>query len=423
MGPDAQLPAIINNGYSYITSDKGRTFVDVSDTTRIQLTPGKMNVDIVTDGQVLTYDATNEEWIAKDPDKEVFIAVQGSTTYLQIANAWMNGKAIFLKRAETDSYFLPLMVATQDDSYIFGGFIPDGDKLKFFKVEVFSDNSWSAGINQEILMVDPDSGTENQVLTKTSTGYDWKDASGGETEVFIATYGTTTYVEIQAALDAGKTVFCKKIYTGGSQYAILTNQTETQFEFTNAWIEENTLNDYEGAGGAIIYRCQESGWSAYQQDLNNVFWVELNQDTWATQWEEMTEALAAHKIVLCRASVSYNSSFSSEYVTLRLVDEFTQNNNVNRVFYGFDLDYATGSYSAMVTLWANNSRWQFNRTLLDQAQKIYLAINRTTNVNVADTNYTTLMARGEKLLDATTFDAVTDWSTELVNGSICWRYE
>lgn len=50
-------------------------------------------------------------------------------------------------------------------------------------------------------------------------------------------------------------------------------------------------------------------------------------------------------------------------------------------------------------------------------------INRATAVNTADTNYTTLMARGEKLLDATTFDAVTDWSTHLVNGAIAWRYE
>ncbi len=50
-------------------------------------------------------------------------------------------------------------------------------------------------------------------------------------------------------------------------------------------------------------------------------------------------------------------------------------------------------------------------------------VNRTTNVNSADTNYTTLMARGEKLLSAATYDAVSDWSTQLVNGTIAWRYE
>ena len=50
-------------------------------------------------------------------------------------------------------------------------------------------------------------------------------------------------------------------------------------------------------------------------------------------------------------------------------------------------------------------------------------MNRTTAVNEADTNYTTLMARGEKLMAQADFDAVTDWSTELVNGAIAWGYE
>ena len=58
---------------------------------------------------------------------------------------------------------------------------------------------------------------------------------------------------------------------------------------------------------------------------------------------------------------------------------------------------------------------------------IYTAINnkvnRTTAVNAADANYTTLMARGMVMLDGTTYDAVSDWSTYLVNGAIAWRYE
>ena len=53
---------------------------------------------------------------------------------------------------------------------------------------------------------------------------------------------------------------------------------------------------------------------------------------------------------------------------------------------------------------------------------IHTAINRTTAVNEADANYTTLMARGEKLMAKADFDAVTDWSTELVNGAIAWGY-
>lgn len=42
-------------------------------------------------------------------------------------------------------------------------------------------------------------------------------------------------------------------------------------------------------------------------------------------------------------------------------------------------------------------------------------INRTTKVNAADTNYTTLMARGSSLNSAETNPAV--------NGAIAWTYE
>ena len=42
-------------------------------------------------------------------------------------------------------------------------------------------------------------------------------------------------------------------------------------------------------------------------------------------------------------------------------------------------------------------------------------MNRTTNVNDADTNYTSYMARGEALLAAET--------TPTKNGQIAWQYE
>lgn len=42
-------------------------------------------------------------------------------------------------------------------------------------------------------------------------------------------------------------------------------------------------------------------------------------------------------------------------------------------------------------------------------------LNRTTNVNAADTNYTTYMARGEALFSSET--------TPTVNGCIAWQYE
>jgi hypothetical protein len=56
-----------------------------------------------------------------------------------------------------------------------------------------------------------------------------------------------------------------------------------------------------------------------------------------------------------------------------------------------------------------NSDGTITNVILNQG-----SINRSTAVNVADTNYTTLMARGESLNSADT--------TPTVNGAICWTY-
>lgn len=70
----------------------------------------------------------------------------------------------------------------------------------------------------------PASGTTGQVLAKKSnTDYDteWITPSGSTTEVFWATYGTTSYSDVNAAYTAGKLVCCAysdRVYT-------LTNKT------------------------------------------------------------------------------------------------------------------------------------------------------------------------------------------------------
>lgn len=215
-GLEVDLPTAITNGYAYITSDTGKVFVDISDSKRIQLSPGEIDINTAADGQVLTYNGTTGKWVAKD-------------------------------------------------------------------------------------------------------------VSGGETDIFIATYGTTTYAEILEAYNAGKAIFCKKDRVT-APFLGETNPdlSETGFYFS-------TIN----GSVASLYKCLDSGTS--------------------TEWSISTTNLMPY-----------------------------------------------GNYVTATTL---NNR-----------------INRTTNVYTANTNYTTLMARGEKLLDATTFDAVTDWSTQLVNGAIAWRY-
>ena len=55
-------------------------------------------------------------------------------------------------------------------------------------------------------MIPPTGGITGQILKKTETGTEWADS-----DVFIATYGTTTSAEIEAAYQAGKRFIAKTI--------------------------------------------------------------------------------------------------------------------------------------------------------------------------------------------------------------------
>lgn len=55
-------------------------------------------------------------------------------------------------------------------------------------------------------------GADGQVLTKTADGQEWADT---ESDIFIATYRTTTFEEVKNAYNAGKTIFCKIDLTVG----------------------------------------------------------------------------------------------------------------------------------------------------------------------------------------------------------------
>ena len=136
-----------------------------------------------------------------------------------------------------------------------------------------------------------------------------------------------------------------------------------------------------------------------------------------TTYAEILEAYNAGKAIFCKKD--------------RVTAPFLGETNPDLSETGFYFSTINGSVASLYKCLdsGTSTEWSISITNLMPygnyvtATTLNNRINRTTNVNTADTNYTTLMARGEKLLDATTFDAVTDWSTQLVNGAIAWRYE
>ena len=138
----------------------------------------------------------------------------------------------------------------------------------------------------------------------------------------------------------------------------------------------------------------------------DVFWATYGTTTGA----EITAAVNAGKVVLCEKS-DINAILPLALASTNYY-----------LFIGEVKDLSTGEFgTGQASISKTGTTWQYS---IDKLNTHFMQwLNRAARVTVADTNYTTLMARGEKLLDATTFDAVTDWSTQLVNGAIAWRYE
>ena len=76
----------------------------------------------------------------------------------------------------------------------------------------------------------PSGGSVGQVLKKTANGAEWADESGGTSEVFWATYGTTTLAELQAAWSGGQTILIN--YQGNVYYlSSVTGNNNSSFVF------------------------------------------------------------------------------------------------------------------------------------------------------------------------------------------------
>ena len=137
----------------------------------------------------------------------------------------------------------------------------------------------------------------------------------------------------------------------------------------------------------------------------DVFWATYG----ATTGAEITAAVNAGKVVLCEKS------------DINAILPLALASTTQYMFIGEVKDKSTGEFcTGRAAISKTGTTWQYS---IDKRDTHFIQwLNRTTRVIAADTSYTNLMARGEKLLDATTFDAVTDWSAQLVNGAIAWRY-
>ena len=210
----------------------------------------------------------------------------------------------------------------------------------------------------------------------------------------------TTFNEVLSAVTGGKMCAIFLPYSGRMYvYGDCSDDTPRYLNFYN-FSYDSALNNYD----VRVWRVYEfnNQWEQAfaSQDIAPVFQCEYG----TTTYTQVRLAYLAGKTLICHKTNSSMENYAA-------FCEYT-----GSAFTFYWMTYTLGALTKIVYSIASDDTWSTTNYTAP-------SINRSTNVNATDTSYTTLMARGEKLLDATTYNAVSNWSTHLVNGAIAWRYE
>ena len=110
----------------------------------------------------------------------------------------------------------------------------------------------SAAVAGTDYMVPPTGGTTGQILKKTETGTEWADS-----DVFIATYGTTTSAEIEAAYQAGK--ICAVCIDGRKNIYFLSYRHNANTHIFTS-LRANTANYATSTMFIDACKCEDDAW-------------------------------------------------------------------------------------------------------------------------------------------------------------------
>lgn len=156
---------------------------------------------------------------------EIFVATYGTTTYAEVDNAFKAGKVLFAKNSSDDlAQYTTYIDLGTEQQYIFSfTAMPTSGTWRISSTNVWTQEGEAyvpntttinnKALSSNITLTADDvsaipstlTGTVGQVLTKTASGQMW---STNEPDIFIATYGTTTFDEIETAYYDHKAVLC-----------------------------------------------------------------------------------------------------------------------------------------------------------------------------------------------------------------------
>lgn len=199
-------------------------------------------------GKFLTTDGTDLSWAtASAGSDDIFVAVYGTTTSSEIETAWQAGKLVY---CQYGNYKYNCAYRSSSTVHIFCTWY---NNTKYYVS--CNNDSWSnstsafayiaspeftgtpkaptaiAGTNTTQIattafvqtatsgVIPSQTGNSGKFLTTDGSDLSWGTPSGGgDSNIFVATYGTTTTADIEEAYQAGKLIYCiysSRLYTYG----------------------------------------------------------------------------------------------------------------------------------------------------------------------------------------------------------------
>ena len=192
----------------------------------------------------------------------IFAAVYNVTPYADIKAAFDAGKLLLLIDSTIIAHHTGIVPTSSSYPFYFTKPLDNaytGGQIIAYSVSLDTDNGnvtkWTKDISY--VLATPEEANDGDVLTYNAAD-DWWYAQAPTGGVFIATYGTTTNAEIEAAYQAGKLIVCLQ---GDIERGYLINRTSASYHlfsngkdyfscFNDSWNRKAIIGDVKGASSS-----------------------------------------------------------------------------------------------------------------------------------------------------------------------------
>lgn len=184
-------------------------------------------------------------------ESDVFVATYGTTTSAEIEAAYQAGKAVFVIGSNGSQ--MGVLLSRWSETIHYFVYLKNKTYLRLWVCE---NDAWSEPITTVKATPESHASTHASGGTDPITPASIGAKAATDSDVFVATYGTTTLDELNAERSAGKHIVCKGI--NGENAALIAADT-ADFDEPASFFNFASFTPF--CDGSMIYSCKTDGWS------------------------------------------------------------------------------------------------------------------------------------------------------------------